>query len=178
MREAIEVGWPPTDINKACYKCSESLVSHGTASVRKIIRISKYLVWVHGLQSQSIGAGRRSIKSKHSHFIEKEIEAQGSERTCKIRPCWLFQNWNQNMSSQTSSLCASYLKISCTTANKCTAENSLWSNFCQRGLFFLGLLSQDRFFLQELRFYPFLLVKENLPRKSQRIAVFLWAAKW
>lgn len=37
----------------------------------------------------------------------------------------------------------------------------------------LGLLSQDCFFLQELRFSPFLLVKENLPRKSQRIAAFL-----
>lgn len=47
MKEAVKAGWPPTDINMACYKCSESMVSHGNASVGKIIRISNYLVWVH-----------------------------------------------------------------------------------------------------------------------------------
>lgn len=43
MRRTIKTGWPAhSDINMACYKCSESLVSHGNASVGKMIRIRNY----------------------------------------------------------------------------------------------------------------------------------------
>lgn len=53
------------------------------------------------------------------------------------------------------------------TANKRVAENSLWSKFCQSELIFRSIFLR-LLLLQEWSFYPFLLVKENLPRKSQR----------
>lgn len=73
MRKAIKAGQPThSDINMAYNKCS-SLVSHGNAPVGKMIEIRDYPVWVNETRSQFIRSGRRSLKSKYSHFLEKKL---------------------------------------------------------------------------------------------------------
>lgn len=113
MRKAIKAWWS-TYSNKIWLILMLRETGFPCECIGKMIRTSNYTVWAYGIWSQFIRAGRRSIKFKYYHFIEKKTEAQWGKITCKNTACWLFLSQNQNLRIPRSSPCTSYLKISCT----------------------------------------------------------------
>ena len=118
----------------------------------------------------------KSIKSKCSHFIEKGNWGPGKWNDLQ-NPIMLvipkLEPEYEHSYKQSMHQLRYHVQLQIRVQQKILYE----ATFVRVDYFFRSTFSRPLLFAR-IKFLSFSVSKRNLPRKSQRIAAFLWAAKW